>query len=99
MSRKIQGKLYRRSWGEATEAEAEATAASGLCSGKITKVIKEIYHNPHTGEKKTTWSVYTRPKTFPSVKASREWSRATETMRGDDKQQKRYGQPYLVRAR
>jgi hypothetical protein len=77
---------------------AEATAQSGLCSGKITKVVKEVLHY-QTGAKVETWSVFVRPKSFSTEKAAREWSRATAGMANEARHDKKYGQSYLTLAR
>jgi len=99
MSRKIGSKWFRRSWAEPTQSEAEATARSGLCSGKIAKVVKEYLVNPKTGEKKVMWSVFTRPKHFSTEAASREWGKATADMSDYERQDKARGLIYHILAR
>lgn len=99
MSRKIGNKWYRRSWAEKTQQEAIATANSGLCSGKIAKVVKEYLIEPRTGRKEVMWSVFTRPKKFSTEEASREWGKATADMADYDRKDKARGLIYHILAR
>lgn len=104
MSRKINGRWYQRSWVEDTRAKAEAVAKSGLTSGRIARVVPEYYIVPaipgvRKYKKELLYSVFTRPKHFSTVAASRAWTRAIAAMQDDDMRDKAQGQPYHILAR
>jgi len=98
MPRKIHGRWYMRCWAEPTKEKAEEIAKTNLCHGKQVQILKEIYIVPSTGSRTVQWSIYCRPRKFPSVTASKKYAVDCANMGASEMADKRRGYAYTIRA-